>query len=475
VKRLWIAAILFALLVAVVIALTKWPKARNSNLAAQQLRTAAVEPASFEVTLAVSGVVDAAKFYPIVNESSETQIIWLLTDGTPVKFGDLIIKLNEAKLKKEVGDQERQDAEAAERSRAEIAEARKRVQNANSSQQKAQDDLKLAQVEGNAAIEKANAEIEFMQKELELAQGQLDKRKRLADERLMPLSQVEEAADQARAKQFGLEKAKRELERAKQEAEATERIKQLDMHKAGLELTLAESALARSQAEAIRSQRARTDKLEDARRQLAQAEVRAPFAGTLLLERTWDDGMRTLRVGDRVHEGQRIANIVDLGQMRVKCDISEGDIEHVKPGQEARIRVAAIGDRELLGTVQNIDNLAKERGWWEGGTPGKQIFGATIALSSRDKRLRPGMSASVQIVLARADQGLGVPLDAVFESRGRPVVYRLEADGYREVPVKLLQRNDMMAAVTGSLKARDKVACDRPPVSALLESGESHK
>jgi len=475
-KGLRTGAITLAVVAIGAISVAKWPRAEKVKAAGWDIKTAVVKPASFDVALAVTGAVDAAKANAVVNESQRTQIVWLATDGVAVKPGDVIMRLNDAELKKAVSDQEQQGAQAADKDKTDLAEGTKSIQNAKAGLQKAKDDLKLTQVQNKAKIEKAQAEIDFNQKEVELAQGQVDRRKRLSDEKLMPLKDLEQVQDELRAKQFGLEKAKRGLEQAKQDAKAEENVKQLNIRKAEVELASAESALAQTKAVSARAQAVRRLKLEEARQQLGQTVVKAPAGGLLLVERTWDmDGLRSLRIGDQVHEGQRLASIIDPTQMRVRCDINEGDIERVKTEQKAIVQVPAIGNRTLRGTVKTIDNLARERGWWEGGTVGKQVFAAMIVLTDIDTRLRPGMGAAVQILLKKADTGLAVPVEALFEKDGKPYVYRLDSDGYHEVPVKVIQRNEMTAAVSGPLKPNDKVACERPPASAMAGAKERRK
>jgi len=469
-------AVTLAVVVLGATAFARWPRAEKAKATGSAIPTAVVKPAAFDVALSVIGIVEAAKAVPIVNEAQNTQIVWMETDGKTMKPGDAIMRLNDAQMKKAVTDQEQQDAQAADKARTDIAEGMKRIQNAKAGVEKAKGDLKLAQEQNTAAIEKAQAEIDFVQKEVELAEGQLDKRKRLSDEKLMPLTQLEQAQDELRSKQFGLETARRGLGQAKTDAEANEKVKQLDIRRAEIEQASAESALAQTRAELARSQSVRNLRLDEARDQLESTAVKASGAGMLLVERRWDeDGMRPFRIGDEVHEGQRLASIIDPAKMRVKCDISEGDIERAKVGQMALVQVTAIGSRTLHGTVKNIDNLARERGWWEGGTPGKQVFSATIDLSDVDTRLRPGMSAAVQILLEKADKGLAVPIEALFARNGKPHLYRLTSDGYRETLVKIIQRNEMTAAVSGALKSGDTVACERPPAGMMAGAKERRK
>jgi HlyD family secretion protein len=468
--------VIVLLAAAAAVAFARWPKAERAKAVGRPLNTAEVKPARFEVTLRVGGVLEAEKTQPITNQSRRAQIVSVLLDGTWVKPGDVVMKLDDTEMKREVSNQETQDADASAQEVSSIAEAQKRVQNARAGLEKAKDDLRLTQVQSKAAIEKATAELEYMQKELEVSQGQLDKRKRLAAERLMPLTQVEQVEDEVRAKQFGLERAQRGLEAAKQDAETSDRIRELDIRKAELELTLAESALAQTEAEAKRSRALREQNLRDARKQLADTEVKAPLAGMLLLEKIRDEsGMRPLRVGDQIGEGQRVANVIDPSQMRVRCDIGEADIERVKPGQRALVRVPAIGNSLLEGTVKSIDNLATERSWFEGGTPGQKVFGAIIVVAGRERRLRPGMGATVEIVVDSVAAGLAVPAEALFPKDGKVVVYIAEGKRYREAVVKVGKRNEMMVAVSGPLKVGDRVARERPLASMLVGAEENRR
>ena len=165
-----------------------------------------------------------------------------------------------------------------------------------------------------------------------------------------------------------------------------------------------------------------------------------------------------------------MASIIDPGQMRVRCDINESDIERVHSGQKATVRVPAIGARMLEGAVTTIDNLAKQQRWWQGGTPGRQVFAAVIMLSDHEEKLRPGMGATVEIILEKVAKGLAVPLEAVFKKGDGYVVFQSDGKSYREIPVKVGKRNEMMAEIRGALKAGDKLACERPSAKLLMEA-----
>ncbi len=469
-----LAAGILAIAAAASIVYLAWPRGPRGDTLLRTVKSAEAKAADFYVALRVEGVLEAARSAPIVNRASETQIISALPDGTWVEEGDVVIELNSAELQKEVDDLKPQVVEAEEKVRSVQADAEKRVQNARSGLTKAQEAQQLARNQNQAAIEKAQAEEAFLEKELSVAQGQRDKRTRLLEERLIPVTDLESAEDEVRAKQFALEAAHRALGRARSEADVVTRLRELDLENAKIELDQAQSSLTQSVAGAKRDLASKQRKLEEAQEQFESTILEAPVAGMLLLEQTWDETMSSLRVGDRVREGQRVANVIDPSEMSARCDVSEADIALVKAGQLARIHLPAIGSDVLVGEVTAIDNVARQRLIWEGGVPGKKIFGVLITVKSEDPRLRPGMGAAVEIVLDRVNEGIAVPLEAVMPTDDGYVVYRHREGGYQEVPVTLGKRSDRLVAVQGELQAGDIVACERP-AGALVRPAQREK
>jgi multidrug resistance efflux pump len=459
-----------ALAVLVVVAIAARPRSKRDAVL-RAVETAQVTAADFYIALSVEGILEAARSVPIVSIVPETQIVSALTDGVPVKEGDVVLSLNDKELQKRVDQLETQVGEAEEKVRQAEAEGEKRVQNSHNAVVKATEALELARLQGKAGIEKAEAELAFLERELAVAQGELDKRKRLLAERLVPITDVESAEDELRDKQFSLEAAKRSLEHARTDAVTNERLRELDISNVTLDLGQAERSLDTSVKSAERGLADRRLDLEEAQAQLAATEVKAPVTGMLLLDQTWEDGWRPLRVGDQVREGQRVANVIDPREMLVRTDINEADIQRVKLGQLAQVQVAAIGDRVLAGQVKAVDNLARERSSWEGGVPGRKVFAALIRITTEEPRLRPGMGATVQIIRERVKKGLAVPLEAVFAKGKGSCIYREEQGRYREIAVKLAKRNSSTAAIEGDVRMGDKVALERPPLE-LVTAGE---
>jgi HlyD family secretion protein len=107
--------------------------------------------------------------------------------------------------------------------------------------------------------------------------------------------------------------------------------------------------------------------------------------------------------------------ISDLSEMEVQLDVDENDIVTVALGDIAEIEVDALPDRKLTGTVYEIGNSAKTQGAERQGEAQnvKTEFLVKVAISDPPAELRPGMTASADIVTDTKESALSVPIQCV--------------------------------------------------------------
>jgi HlyD family secretion protein len=105
--------------------------------------------------------------------------------------------------------------------------------------------------------------------------------------------------------------------------------------------------------------------------------------------------------------------------MVVETRVRETDVHKVERNQKVEVRVEAYPDLRLTGAVALIGTLAQE----EKDRRGAKFFSVTIEIRESEPRLRPGMTARVEIQVEERRQALSVPLEAVFERDGQSVVY----------------------------------------------------
>ena len=146
----------------------------------------------------------------------------------------------------------------------------------------------------------------------------------------------------------------------------------------------------------------------------------APAAGMVLYaERRQQDQRVKVRVGDKIRPRGKVIEIPDLSEMEVRFLVNEVDRGRLKEGQGVVVRLEAEPDKEFRGEVSRIARLVTSRDGEE------NVRGFTVLARVRwsDPLLLPGMSAIVEVTTSTLKNQILVPQTAVFERKGRPVVF----------------------------------------------------
>ncbi|MEW6336576.1 MAG: efflux RND transporter periplasmic adaptor subunit [Acidobacteriota bacterium] len=137
--------------------------------------------------------------------------------------------------------------------------------------------------------------------------------------------------------------------------------------------------------------------LSRARQNLAYATITAPVSGTVV-ERAVDVG-QTVAASMSTPKLFTIAN--DLAEMQILAPVDESDIGQIKEGQTVRFTVKPYPEESFAGTVKQVRLQS---------TIEQNIVNYTvvIAVKNPDGRLLPGMTATVEFVVASATDVLKV-------------------------------------------------------------------
>ena len=168
--------------------------------------------------------------------------------------------------------------------------------------------------------------------------------------------------------------------------------------------------------------------------------------------------------GDKAWTGAAIAEIPDLSQMRVELKLDEVDRGKLKVGQNMKVRVDAIQEKEFTATLDWISPIATVNFRGMGLT--EKIFPAYATLKNLDPRLRPGMTGSAEIVIESHPNSLLIPARASFLHDGKPAVYVQKGQDFVLRRIEVGKRNDTDIIVTKGLKAGEVVALENPADAA---------
>ena len=143
----------------------------------------------------------------------------------------------------------------------------------------------------------------------------------------------------------------------------------------------------------------------------------------------------------------------------MSCHIDEADHARVQTGRAALVRVDAVPNRELKGTLGEISLMAKpDFTIW----PPTRNFDLLITMHDTDARLRSGMSASARIELEHLPGVLIVPSSAVFQ-RGRiPTAYVVDGSTIEARAVTVIRRGRDQIAIAAGLREGERVATKDP-------------
>jgi multidrug efflux pump subunit AcrA (membrane-fusion protein) len=404
--------------------------------------TTTVRRGDFAVSLTVVGNLKAAQSVPVSSNTSGT-LVWLVPDGVTVKKGDVLAQLQGDQLQRQI-DQKHVEVVNAQAKLADTKRGRTlEWENAKTALQKTEQELAILKEANKSTIAQAEAALEFQRTDLTLAEAQLAKQQRLADEGLVPRTQLDTAQQEVDGKKFAVEKAQAALILQKNQLASDENQKQEEVNRARFAADVAKRRID----DEVRNAQMNVDICKrqetDFRDQLAKSTVRAPADGVVVLEQRWEGGVRQMRAGDQVSPRQKLLELPNLDKMTAIVEIEEKDIGAVRRGLPVRITLDPFPGALYHGTVSNVATIAKQASIEGSGIEGtKSTFTTTIDIKESDReRLRPGMNATLEILGAKLPNVVYVPADALFPWKGKEVLYVQQGDRFRRLTVRPGRRN----------------------------------
>ena len=129
-------------------------------------------------------------------------------------------------------------------------------------------------------------------------------------------------------------------------------------------------------------------------------------------------------------QGQTLMTISDLSVFEVEVDVDETEVAKVQTGQVARIRVDAFRDTSFAGEVVEVGNSANISG--QGSENYTTSFRVKVRFAEANPGVRPGMSASVDVTTAKADDALLIPYASVVTREFDPDSLKKAAESVSE-------------------------------------------
>ncbi len=158
--------------------------------------------------------------------------------------------------------------------------------------------------------------------------------------------------------------------------------------------------------------------------------IRAPFNGVILTKNA-DVGEVVAPFGSSINAKAAVVTMADMDSLIVEADVSEINLEKVKKGQPCEIQLDSLPGMRFPGQVHMIVPTADRS---------KATVLTKVKFLEKDERILPEMSAKVAFLTRQTTKEekprVAVPPSALVSKNGKTLVYRVEKEIVREIPVQ---------------------------------------
>jgi RND family efflux transporter MFP subunit len=179
--------------------------------------------------------------------------------------------------------------------------------------------------------------------------------------------------------------------------------------------------------------------LENARADLAEAQLTAPFDGVV--------GEVNITAGETAPTGRPAIVLVDTSRFHINVSVDEIDVANLEEGLPVEITVDALSDQVFTGFVERIGPAATV-------DQGAVSYPVEITLDSTDAPLRAGMSATAVVMVEEITDQLLIPnwVVRIDENTGQTYVFEQTPEGPQRVDVELGIRYEGRSQVLDGLE-----------------------
>jgi len=182
--------------------------------------------------------------------------------------------------------------------------------------------------------------------------------------------------------------------------------------------------------------------LELKKKELEDTVLKAPFSG-IVSKIYVEEG--ELALGANVSASEPILRLVDISRLFTDVNVDEVDIAKVRVEQKARVTVDAYPNEIFLGKISSIAPEATT-------ISGLVVIEVTIELEEALAKLKPGFTASADIVAAEAQDVIIVPIEEVTERDGQYFVMVLQGEKSSHRMVQVGISDDTFIEITKGLQ-----------------------
>jgi RND family efflux transporter MFP subunit len=185
---------------------------------------------------------------------------------------------------------------------------------------------------------------------------------------------------------------------------------------------------------------------------LEYTRIRAPFDAVVLTKNA-DVGDIVTPLGAAANAKSAVVTIADMTSLQVETDVSESNIEKLKPGQPCEIQLDAVPDTRFPGTIYMIVPTADRS---------KATVMVKVRFKTIDSRILPEMSAKVaflsrEVKKEEEKSRTAVSPKAIIDDGGKKFLFVVKQNRVKLTPVTIGEPLGDMVEILGGAVSGDKV------------------
>ncbi len=180
---------------------------------------------------------------------------------------------------------------------------------------------------------------------------------------------------------------------------------------------------------------------ERAQLQLEKMKVRAPFKGVITNLPFYTDGTK-------LTSGQAMFSMMDYSKMMMEVNLPEKYIGEVLTNQQVRIMNYTLPEDTLHGIVSQLSPAISTE---------TRTFKGILTIDNPELKLRPGMFAKADIVIARRDSVIVLPKNIIISGQRGKTVFIVDKGTAEEKRITFGYENQDEAEITSGLQVNDRV------------------
>lgn len=184
--------------------------------------------------------------------------------------------------------------------------------------------------------------------------------------------------------------------------------------------------------------------------------IKAPADGMVIYAREWNGKKKV--VGSMINAWDpTVATLPDLREMESITYVNEIDIQKIAVGQKVKLKLDADPNKPLTGSVTAVGNIGEQR-----PNSDSKVFEVRIKVQESDTTLRPSMTTGNEILVAKLDDALSIPLECVHTEGTTTFVFKKDGGSVVKQEVKLGQMNESASVVLAGVTLKDQLYLSSP-------------